>query len=79
MSDLTIRECPHCGGDATLYCIYSGKLRKYLVFVKCKICGSQGKPFTDTNYPEDVNWCDYACDSAVKAWNMRTTDKEENE
>ena len=77
MGETTIKPCPHCGGDATLYYTYSGKQRKYLVFVKCEICGSQGKLFADTNCPEDINWSDPACDSAIKAWNMRTTDKEE--
>ena len=75
---LKIKPCPHCGGDATLYCNYSGKQRKYLVFVKCEICGAQGKVFSDSQHPEETNWNNAACDSAIKAWNMRTTDKEIN-
>lgn len=72
MSDLKIRECPHCGGSATLYYNYSGRQRKYMVFVKCEICGAQGKIFVDANDPDEYGWRTAACDSAVKAWNMRT-------
>lgn len=78
MSDKTIKPCPFCSGAACLNANYSYRTRSFFVFVKCEICGGQGKAFTDSNDPEDSNWNDAACNSAVDAWNMRATDTMKN-
>lgn len=41
------------------------------MFVKCEICGSQGKITKSKEDPEEIGWKNAACDGAVKAWNMR--------
>lgn len=66
-----IKACPHCGGDANLYGNYSGKARSYFVFVKCNVCGSQGKIYNTPEDPERDNWESLACENAVRVWNMR--------
>lgn len=71
MGELIMKRCPHCNGEAGLYANYSYKKRKYFVFVKCEVCGSQGKILADDNDPEQSNWNDSACDGAVRAWNLR--------
>ena len=69
--EITIKPCPHCGGSSCLYANYSHRYRQYFVCVKCEICGSQGKTFSDPNDPEQSGWNDAACNSAISAWNMR--------
>ncbi len=78
MADKTIKPCPFCNGSALLNANYSYRTRTFFVFVKCEICGGQGKAFTDSNDPEHSNWNDSACNSAVDAWNMRATDTLKN-
>lgn len=71
MSNKAILPCPHCGGRSCLYSNYSGRYRKYFVYVKCEVCGSQGKTYTTNDDPATTEWCDDVCDNAVGAWNMR--------
>lgn len=71
-----IKTCPHCGGSATLNANYSYKLRSYLVFVKCEICGAQGKLYRSEKDPETDNWESFPCNSAIDAWNMRAEDRQ---
>ena len=66
-----IKPCPHCNGSGCLYSNYSYKSRSYFVFVKCEICGSQGKIYNSKDEPAAVDWNNEACNSAVEAWNMR--------
>lgn len=68
---MKLKYCPHCGGEAELCGNYSKQTRSYFVFCKCTICGSQGKIYNTVEDPEGIGWSDYACQSAVKAWNMR--------
>ena len=68
----SIKTCPHCGGTACLNANYSYKTRTYFVFVKCDICGAQGKIYNSTEEPAAAEWNNNACIDAVKAWNMRT-------
>ena len=68
---MIIKPCPHCGGTACLNGNYSYKIRTFFVFVKCDICGSQGKIYKSIEDPAEVNWQDTSCDDAIKAWNMR--------
>lgn len=68
----TIKPCPHCGGVSYLNQNYSYKARSYFVFVKCEICGAQGKIVNSKEEPAAANWNNEACDSAIEAWNMRT-------
>ena len=69
-----IKPCPHCGGVSYLNSNYSYKARTYFVFVKCDICGSQGKIYSSADEPAAVEWNNEACDSAVEAWNMRVNE-----
>ena len=66
-----IKSCPHCGGSACINANYSYRIRKHFVFVKCDVCGAQGKVYTDDKDPVLSDWKDFACDDAVRAWNMR--------
>lgn len=67
----SIKQCPHCGGNADLY---SRKTYKggYYIFVQCEICGATGKSVYSSTAPEADNWESNACNVAVNAWNMRT-------
>lgn len=67
-----IKTCPHCGGVSFLSSSYSYKTRCYFVFVKCDICGSQGKIYRSDEEPAATEWNNEACNSAIEAWNMRT-------
>ena len=66
------RPCPHCGGNACLNASYNHKQKRYFIYVKCDICGAQGKIYTDPENPEIYDWNMPACQDAVTAWNMRT-------
>ena len=65
---MEIKTCTHCGGSSELTYNYSHYARSYFVFVKCSICGSQGKIYNTEEEPEQNS---KACIDAVKAWNMR--------
>lgn len=75
-SEQIIKACPHCGGTASLCANYSYKTRGYFVFVKCDICGAQGKIYKSSEDPRTVDWDSIDCDDAVAAWNLRTPDTE---
>lgn len=77
MSDTTIKPCPFCGGTGCLWSNYSGRYRQFFIYVRCDICGSQGKTYACKEDPELNGWSDKACNDAIKAWNMRTADREE--
>ena len=64
-----IKKCPHCGGEGFLGWNYSYKSRSWFVFVRCDICGAQGKTYTSKEEPEDET--STAAQSAIVAWNMR--------
>lgn len=66
-----ILPCPHCGGTACLNSNYSYKKRFYFVYVKCDICGAQGKIYCSDEEPAAEDWNNTACIDAVNAWNMR--------
>lgn len=70
-----LKTCPHCGGDADLEQNYSYKARSYFVFVKCSICGAQGKIFNSDEEPAAAEWRNMACNSAAAAWNMRVSEQ----
>ena len=67
-----LKECPFCGGKAWINSSWANKKKYYMVYAKCNICGSQGKIFVSKENPEETNWENEACCSAVEAWNMRT-------
>lgn len=69
-----IKPCPHCGGAAILNANYSYKGRTFFVFVKCCVCGATGKTYSSADDPEAVEWNNNACNDAITAWNMRTSD-----
>lgn len=68
----TVKPCPHCGGSASLSSFYSYRQYFYYVFVKCDICGAQGKTYKSIGKPSQENWNNEACIDALNAWNMRT-------
>lgn len=72
MSKETIKPCPHCGGSACLNSNFSYKTRKYFIFIKCDICGAQGKIYSSAEDPAAGEWNTPACTDAIGAWNMRT-------
>ena len=76
MSSELIKPCPHCGGTACLTANYSEKIHRYFLFVKCDICGAQGRTFCTAISAGLPGWKENACTDAVKAWNMRTADNE---
>lgn len=63
-----IKRCPHCGGDGFLEWNYSNRSRSWFVYVKCDICGAQGKIY---NSPQEPDEASPAARSAIVAWNMR--------
>lgn len=70
-----MKSCPHCGGAAYLEQNYSSKWRSCFVYVKCSICGAQGKFFTSEEEPAAADWTNSACNAAAAAWNMRTPEQ----
>lgn len=71
---MVIKPCPHCGGSACLTQSYSYKKRAYFVFVKCDICGAQGKTYASETEPAAESWDNQACRGAIAAWNLRTNE-----
>lgn len=69
---MKIKTCPHCGGAAWLNQRYSEKHNKYIAFVKCEVCGAQGRVIGCYEEPAAANWNNSACMEAARAWNMRT-------
>lgn len=51
---------------------YNSRARSFFVFVRCDICGAQGKTYTSPEPPQEANWENLACYDAIRAWNMRT-------
>lgn len=71
MEDKIIKKCPHCGGLAVLNSNYSWSFKSHFVYVKCNICGAQGKSYFSEDTPDEVGWDNLACNDAINAWNMR--------
>lgn len=71
MNGKSIKPCPHCGGAGYLNSNFSNKTRTYFVYVKCDLCGAQGKIYNSAQDPA-AGWTGDACESAIDAWNMRT-------
>lgn len=69
---MSIFPCPHCGGSARICQRYNYNARCYYVFVRCDICGSQGKSYKSTGDIYDPEYNDTADIDAISAWNMRT-------
>lgn len=67
--------CPHCGGTACLNTKYSWKIKGWIVFAKCDVCGAQGKVYLSPDDPEEEDWNNRPCRDAAAAWNMRTGDR----
>lgn len=75
MENNYIKRCPHCGGISILCSNYSFRTRSHFVFVKCTMCGSQGKIYSSEEDPEEADWNNEACLKSIAAWNMRTGEK----
>lgn len=78
MTEAYIKPCPHCGGISYLNQNYSHRVRSYFVYVKCDICGAQGKTYRSTEEPAATGWNNEPCNAAVTAWNMRTPTEQED-
>ena len=76
MSNYKIKKCPHCGGESYLNSRYSVRCKGHMIFVRCEICGAQGKIYKAQADPETNGWNGAECLDAVNAWNMRTTEPE---
>lgn len=74
----SIKTCPHCNGTASLNSNYSNKTRSYFVYVKCDICGAQGKTYRSSEEPAAADWNNEPCIDAVIAWNMRDGRQNDN-
>ena len=70
-----LKKCPFCGGRACTTANYSYKRKLYYVFVKCDICGAQGKAYTSEEDPAQEEWQNIACEDALNAWNLRNERK----
>lgn len=68
---MNILNCPHCGGTSSLFRNYNRRQDNFFVYVKCDICGAQGKLFDSGTDPAEEDWNSPACKKAVAAWNMR--------
>lgn len=79
MTETHIKPCPHCGGTSYLNQNYSNRARSYFVFVKCDICGAQGKIYGSAEEPAATDWNNAPCKDAIAAWNMRTPEPAEQE
>lgn len=79
MTKEIIKPCPHCGGTACLNANFSYKTRTHFTFVKCDICGSQGKIYSSIEDPYIAEWDNAACRDAIAAWNMRTSEGNEEQ
>lgn len=75
MENEKLKPCPHCGGAASLAANYSYRHRTFFVFVKCDVCGAQGKLYSSEDTPEATEWKSRPCDDAAAAWNMRTDER----
>ncbi len=72
---MLIKNCPHCGGRATLRANKSPKTHGYFVSITCTVCGAQSKAFYTERNPERDDWQSEACLDAVGAWNMRVNEE----
>lgn len=72
---MEIKKCPFCGGSACLNSNYSNRSRSYFVYVRCDICGAQGKVYRSQEEPAAANWNNTECNDAINAWNMRTEER----
>lgn len=65
-----LKPCPFCGGEAYLNSRYAKY--GYMVFVRCDVCGAEGKKFNSYDEPpSSVDWDNSACRAATRFWNMR--------
>ena len=74
---VALKKCPFCGGNGDINRKWNYKHEVYFTFVKCEMCGSQGKTFTELYRGDDIDWETESCYSAVMAWNMRTQEVQE--
>lgn len=69
---MTLKQCPHCGGTASLISKRNSRAMGYFVFVRCDVCGAQGKACYSSAPPELEGEGTQACKEALAAWNLRT-------
>ncbi len=67
---MELKDCPHCGGKATLRAIKM--MDEWKVFVSCDICGCRTRSISNGDEdPSENEWDTTSCDSAVYIWNYR--------
>ena len=51
---MKVKKCPFCGEDQDIHmrANYSKKMRVWLVFIKCEVCGGQTKVIPCEEDPE---------------------------
>ena len=69
MSDLYLRPCPFCGGEAEIK-LYSGS--KLMSHIRCQNCGSRTKDVIIS-----LEYCSVTV--AASLWNRRTEEEETDE
>ena len=67
----SLKKCPHCGGKARAQSNYSQTANGYFIFIRCTVCGSQGKTCFSPTDPEYDEYENKALHDAISAWNMR--------
>ena len=69
---IELKNCPFCGGDATIDFNENKKARIWFTFIKCKTCNAQGKSFVIGEYEElsEAKVKDTVT-RAAEAWNRR--------
>lgn len=71
-----LKPCPFCSGEASIVNSYSEVRKRIFVYVKCDVCGSQGKTYT-TGKNAEMGENNPANKYAANAWNLRTERKTE--
>lgn len=72
MAEMYIKPCPHCGGSGCLISKYSYRLKTYMVYVRCDVCGAQGRIYTTDSEKDFESWDSDTAYCAISAWNLRT-------
>ena len=66
------KPCPCCGGASCLHSNYLREPDLYYVFVRCTVCGTEGKKIPTWDRPSEYEWRGNEANLAISAWNMRT-------
>ena len=65
------KNCPFCQGKPYLKASYNERMNMTYIFVRCSVCGGQGRAFIHAGYMEDITDAQDKVDLAIKAWDTR--------